>query len=296
MSAATLPSPTQVCLFIIALFVVCLAILLWQRFAPGTRQLRRLLKTLSPALARLIAADFAEQVLGAGETGPAMELNRLGLATARAFAVGRASGDELQGVRRALARAYGTEFIKVAGESRGGDHEPDLSDLARRLAGDGLIGDLPSDPVAVFAAERLRVAMTSGVAETFVVQAVAAACADRPKPMDAARCARGAWANQQEARVAASLVQGRGHTDPLAMPIQTAAPVPTRDGAELIPSQVDLARYFTKNGPAVLASLMNRGETTAGVVVAPVPALQADSSPSTLRYLGGSAWKENIAS
>jgi len=281
-------------LFIVGLFVVCVIIVAWQRFAPGTRKLRRLLKTLSPALARLIAADYAEQVLEAGEGGPAVELNRLGLATARGFAVGRASADELHAVGRALARAFGTEFTKVAGESSG-NYEVDLSALARRLAGDGLIANLPSDPVAVFGAERLQVAMTRGVAETYVVRAVAAACADQPKPMDAARYARGAWANEHEAP-AATAATGVLHADPLMVPVTAAEAAPTYDGAELIPSQVELARYFTKNGPTVLATLMNMGGTAGGVVVASVPAPPVHSGPSTIRYLGGSAWKENIAS
>jgi hypothetical protein len=263
MAASTLPSGPELLVIITGGILIWGAIALWQRFGPKNQTLHNLLSGLNPGLARLIAADYAEQVLSAGTDEGSMQLARLGIATARAFALGKATIDELRAVRRVLSRASGVDFTKVAGQVGTAavlmGAEPDLSSLARRLGSFELPADFVGETAISYAQERLQVSLPRRVASTLVVKAAACACADEPDPFDAARYARGAWKNKQTSQSMPGVSLGT------ALPVANvlwstragrAAIAGVRAGAGLIDSQIDLARDYTSNGPKIVASLM----------------------------------------
>jgi hypothetical protein len=240
-------------------------IMLWQRFGPKNRTLHGLLSRLSPELARLIAADYAEQVLSAGTDEGSMWAAHLGLAAARAFALGKATLDELHAVRRFLSRASGADFAKVAGQlgmmAAVGETRTDLSNLARRLGSFGLPADFAVNTAMTYADERLQVSLPFGVASMFVMKAVVCACADSPNPFKTAQYARGAWKNKQTAQTLPGVSLGTAL--PVANVLWSARAgrgtiAGARAGARLIDSQIDLAREYADNGPEIIASLKQR--------------------------------------
>jgi hypothetical protein len=206
-------------------------------------------------------------VLGAEPDEAVAQLAYLGLATARAYALGRATSADLHAVTRALSLAYGADFAKIAGQGAVGGAmlatEPDLVDLARRL---GVFG-FPAQPEAGGAVNsageklhdgRLHLSASAGGAGPFVGKAVACACADEPKPFLAAQYARGAWKNKQavEALRRAPLdlgLPGAGGLWSVRSGHSTIAGA--RSAAELVDSQIELAGHYAYSGPAALASL-----------------------------------------
>ncbi len=266
MSANGLPS--SIALLAIAIVAVLLsgAVILWHRFGPTSRTLHNLLDGLSPQFARLITADYAEQVLGAETDGALAQLAYLGLATSRAYALGRADLAELHAVTRALARAYGPDFAKVAGpgprDAWGPGvgvpaSEPDLVDLARRLGIFGFPADLGGDG-ADHGADKLHLAVSASTAGPSVGKAVACACADEPKPFLAAQYAREAWKNKQPVEGAQRPplnlgLPGAGGLWSVRSGHSTIAGA--RSAAELVDSQIELAGHYAYSGPAALASL-----------------------------------------
>jgi hypothetical protein len=266
MTASTLPSGPELLAIIAVATLITGGITLWHRFGPKNRALHDLLSRLNPELARLIAADYVEQVLGAVTDDGSMRLAHLGIATARAFALGKATSDELHAVRWVLSRAAGADLATSASKlgmiAVVSEAKPDLSSLASRLGSFGL-PDFAVNTAMTYADERLQVSLPPGLASMFVMKAVACACSDEPNPFHAAQYARGAWQNQQTAQ---------------AMPgvsLTTALPVANmvwsmrtgrstiagaRAGAGLIDSQIDLARDYAYNGPKIIASLLQRVE------------------------------------
>ncbi len=206
MSANALPSGIALLVIASVALLFTVGVVLWHRFGPTNRTLRNLLGGLSPQFARLITADYAEQVLGA-ETDPALaQLASLGLATSRAYALGRATAGELHAVTRALSRAYGPDFVKIAGlstvEGAVPPSEPDLVDLARRLGIFGFPADVDGGIAVTSTDEKLHLSVTAGAAGPFVGKAVACACAEEPKPFLAAQYARGGVEDQAGRRPA----------------------------------------------------------------------------------------------
>jgi hypothetical protein len=262
MSANALPS--GVALLVIASVAVAFAagVVVWHRSGPTNRTLHNLLDGLSPQFARLITADYAEQVLSAETDGALAQLAYLGLATSRAYAVGRATSAELHAVTRALSRAYGTDFAKIAGQSAVDcaipSSEPDLLDLARRLGIFGFLAEPGGGVAANYADEKLQLSVSNGGAGPFVGKAVACACADEPKPFLAAQYARGAWKNKQAVEVVPGaplnlgLSSGGGLWSVRSGHSTIAG---ARSAAELVDSQIELAGNYAYSGPAAIASL-----------------------------------------
>lgn len=265
MTASTLPSGPELLAIVAAAILIGGGMALWHRFGPKNRALHELLSRLNPQLARLIAADYVEQVLGAGTDEDSMRLAYLGIATARAFALGKATSDELHAVRRIVSRASGADLAIIAGQMGVteviSEARPDLSNLASRLGSFGLPADFAVDTVLTYADERLQVSRPRGIASMFVMKATACACADKPKPFDAAQCARGAWQNQQTAQTMP------GVSPATALPVANVlwsmrAGRSTIDGARagagLIDSQINLARDYASDGPKIIASLLQQ--------------------------------------
>jgi hypothetical protein len=207
-------------------------------------------------MARLIAADYAEQVVGAETDRTAMQLVHLGLETSRAFALGKATAADLEAVRRALSRVYGADFARIArlggaAEAEIPAYEADLSDLARRL---GVFG-FPAGPAGTtvgHADEKLHLSVSSGMAGAFVGKATACACAVEPKPLLAAQYARAAWKNRQTTTglPGASLGMGVPGGNVLGpMRAGRSSIAGARSGAELIDSQIELAGHYAYGGP-----------------------------------------------
>jgi hypothetical protein len=272
MSANALPSGVALLVIAVVALLFSVSVVLWHRFGPSKRTLNNLLEGLSPQFARLITADYAEQVLGAEPDEALAQLAYLGLATSRAYALGRASSADLHAVTRALSRAYGPDFAKIAGQGAVDGAmpatDPDLVDLARRLGVFGFSAQLGSGGVVNYADEKLHdeklhdekphLSVPAGGAGSFVGKAVACACADEPKPFLAAQYARGAWKNKQavEALRRAPLDLGL----PGAGGLWSARPghstiAGARSAAELVDSQIELAGHYAYSGPAALASL-----------------------------------------
>ena len=169
-------------------------------------------------------------------------------------------------MKRALSRAYGTDFAKIAGQAAldggvpGGGvpaGEPDLVDLARRLGifgfAAGLGGDGADDGV-----DKLHLPVPASTAGPFVGRAVACACADEPKPFLAAQYAREAWKNKQPVEGAQRPplnlgLPGAGGLWSVRSGHSTIAGA--RSAAELVDSQIELAGHYAYSGPAALASL-----------------------------------------
>jgi hypothetical protein len=266
MSANGLPSSIALLAIAIAAVLFSAAVIAWHRFGPTSRTLHNLLDGLSPQFARLITADYAEQVIGAETDGALAQLAYLGLVTSRAYALGRANLAELHAVTRALSRAYGTDFAKIAGKGApdgavpgGGvpDGEPDLVDLARRLGIFGFPADL-SNESADHRGDKLHLFVPSSTASPFVGKAVACACADEPKPFLAAQYAREAWKAKQPVagaqRPPLNLgLPGAGGLWSVRSGHSTIAGA--RSAAELVDSQIELAGHYAYSGPAALASL-----------------------------------------
>jgi hypothetical protein len=238
------------------------SVVLWHRFGPSNRTLHKLLEGLSPQFARLITADYAEQVLGAEPDEALAQLAYLGLATSRAYALGRATSADLHAVTRALSRAYGADFTKIAGQGAVDGAiqatEPDLTDLARRLGVFGFSSQLGGDGAVNYADKNLHLSVSAGGGGSLVGKAVACACADEPKPFLAAQFARGAWKNKQavEALRRAPLdlgLPGAGGLWSVRSGHSTIAGA--RSAAELVDSQIELAGHYAYSGPAALASL-----------------------------------------
>ncbi len=262
MSANALPSGIALLVIASVALLFTAGVVLWHRFGPANRTLHNLLDGLSPQFARLITADYAEQVLSAETDGALAQLAYLGLATSRAYALGRATAGELHAVTRALSRAYGTDFAKIAGlgtvEGAIPASEPDLVDLARRLGIFGFPAELDGGTAVTYTDEKLHLSVTAGAAGPFVGKAVACACADEPKPFLAAQYARGAWKNRQ----AVDPLPGASRN--VALP-RAGAMLSARSrrstiagagsAAELIDSQIELAGHYAYSGPAAIASL-----------------------------------------
>ena len=115
MSANALPSGIALLVIASVALLFAVGVVLWHRFGPTNRTLHTLLDGLSPQFARLITADYAEQVLGAETDGALAQLASLGLATSRAYALGRATAGRAPCRDAALSRAYGPDFAKIAG-------------------------------------------------------------------------------------------------------------------------------------------------------------------------------------
>jgi hypothetical protein len=314
MSANALPSGVALSLIAIVALSFSAGVVLWHRFGPSNRTLHNLLEGLSPQFARLITADYAEQVLGAEPDEAVAQLAYLGLATSRAYALGRATLPELHAVTRALSRAYGPDFAKIAGQGAVDDAmpegEPDLVDLARRLGVFGFPAQLGGGFAVNYAAdkrhpdklhsdklhadkghdgklndeklhdEKLHLSVPAGGAGPFVGKAVACACADEPKAFLAAQYARGAWKNKQavEAFRKAPLdlgLPGAGGLWSVRSGHSTIAGA--RSAKELIDSQIELAGHYAYSGPAALASL-TRANAQFG---------QAERSQAEQSQLGG---------
>ena len=167
---------------------------------------------------------------------------------------------------KALSRAYGTDFAKIAGTVNGAitvegaisAGEPDLVDLARRLGIFGFPAELGGGAAVDNAGEKLHLSVTSGIAGSFVGKAVACACADEPKPFLAAQYARGAWKNKQtaEALPGASPVADLSAAGTMwSVRSGRSTIAGARSGAELIDSQIELAGHYAYSGPAAIASL-----------------------------------------
>jgi hypothetical protein len=261
MSANALPSGIALLVIASVALLFAVGVVLWHRFGPTNRTLHTLLGGLSPQFARLITADYAEQVLGA-ETDPALaQLASLGLATSRAYALGRATAGELHAVTRALSRAYGPEFAKIAGlstvEGAVPPSEPDLVDLARRLGIFGFPAEVDGGTAVTSTDEKLRLSVTAGAAGPLVGKAVACACADEPRPFLAAQYARGAWKTRQ------AVDPLPGASPNVALPRAGAmlssrsrrSAIAAGSAAELIDSQIELAGQYAYSGPAAIASL-----------------------------------------
>ncbi|MGD0810119.1 MAG: hypothetical protein ABSA91_10475 [Acidimicrobiales bacterium] len=271
MKANTLPSSIALLSIASVALIFSVGLVLWHRFGPTNRTLHNLLSGLSPQFARLITADYAEQVLGAETDGALAQLAYLGLATSRAYALGRATSAELHAVTRALSVAYGADFAKIAGkrgtertegtegtEGAAPAREPDLVDLARRLGILGFPAELGSGLAPNDADEKLHLSASAGAAGAFVGKAVACACADDPKPFLAAQYARGAWKNKQAVdavrRAPLDLgLPGAGGLWSVRSGHSTIAGA--RSAAELVDSQIELAGHYAYSGPAALASL-----------------------------------------
>jgi hypothetical protein len=271
MTASTLPSGRELLVIIAVAILFTGAITLWHRFGPKNRALHDLLSRLNPKLARLIAADFVEQVLGAGSAGGSMRLAHLGIATARAFALGKATSDELHAVRRAVSRVAGSDVATGAGKlvtmAAVSEARADLSSLASRLGSFGLPADLAVNTAMTYADERLQTSLPSGLAGMFVMKAVACSCADQPDPFHAAQYARGAWQNQQTAQAMPGV--SLGTAIPVANVVWSTRAVRStiagaRAGAGLIDSQIDLARDYAYNGSKIIASLLQRIDSIRG--------------------------------
>jgi hypothetical protein len=267
MSANALPSGVALLVIAVVALMFSIGVVLWHRFGPSNRTLNNLLEGLSPQFARLITADYAEQVLGAETDEALAQLAYLGLATSRAYALGRATSADLHAVTRALSRAYGADFTKIAGQRAVDGALPatgtDLSDLARRLGVFGFSAQLGGDGAVNNAAEKLHdeklhLSVPAGGAGSFVGKVVACACADEPKPFLAAQYARGAWKNKQAVetlrRAPLDLgLQGAGGLWSVRSGHSTIAGA--RSAKELIDSQIELAGHYAYSGPAALASL-----------------------------------------
>jgi hypothetical protein len=262
MSANALPSGVALSMIAVVALLFSASVVLWHRFGPSNRTLHKLLEGLSPQFARLITADYAEQVLGAEPDEALAHLAYLGLATSRAYALGRATSADLHAVTRALSRAYGADFTKIAGpgavDRTMPATEPDLTDLARRLGVFGFSSQLGGDGAVNDADKSLHLSVSAGGAGSFVGKAVACACADEPKPFLAAQFARGAWKNKQavEALRRAPLdlgLPGAGGLWSVRSGHSTIAGA--RSAAELVDSQIELAGHYAYSGPAALASL-----------------------------------------
>jgi hypothetical protein len=265
MTASTLPSGPELLAIIAAAILIGGGIALWHRFGPKNRTLHELLSRLNPELARLIAADYVEQVLGAGTDEGSMRLAYLGIATARAYALGKATLDELHAVRRIVSRASGADFAMIVGQMGVtqviSEAKPDLSNLASRLGSFGLPADFALNTVLTYADERLQVSLPHAAASMCVMKATACACADKPRPFDAAQCARGAWQNKQTAQAMPGV--SLGTAVPVANMLWSTRAVRStvvgaRAGTGLIDSQIDLARHYAYNGPKIIASLLQR--------------------------------------
>jgi hypothetical protein len=274
MTASTLPSGLALLAIIAVAILITGGITVWHRFGPKHRALHDLLSRLNPVLARLIAADFVDQVLGAGTDEGSMRLAQLGVATARAFALGKATPDELRAVQHVLLRASGADFAKVAGQMGLteviSEVRPDLSNLAGRLGRFGLPADFAANTAMSYADERLQVLRPHAIAGMFVMKAVVCACADEPNPFHAAQYARGAWQNQHTAQ--AMPVVSLGTAIPVAnvawsMRAGRSVIAGARAGAGLIDSQIDLARSYASNGSEIVASLLQRVRNVGGEVV-----------------------------
>jgi len=262
MSANALPSGIALLVIASVALLFTVGVVLWHRFGPTNRTLHNLLGGLSPQFARLITADYAEQVLGAETDAGLAQLASLGLATSRAYALGRATAGELHAVTRALSRAYGPDFAKIAELRTVEDaipaSEPDLVDLARRLGIFGFPADVDGGIAVTSTDEKLHLSVTAGAAGPFVGKAVACACADEPKPFLAAQYARGAWKNRQ------AVDPLPGAPPNVALP-RAGAMLSARSrrstiagagsAAELIDSQIELAGHYAYSGPAAIASL-----------------------------------------
>ena len=270
MSANALPSGIALLVIASVALLFTVGVVLWHRFGPTNRTLHNLLDGLSPQFARLITADYAEQVLGAETDGALAQLAYLGLATSRAYALGRATAGELHAVTRALSRAYGPDFAKIAGLGTVEDaipaSEPDLVDLARRLGIFGFPAEVDGATPVTSTDEELHLSVTAGAAGPFVGKAVACACADDPKPFLAAQYARGAWKNRQ------AVDPSPGAPPNVALP-RAGAMLSSRSrrstiagagsAAELVDSQIELAGHYAYSGPAAIASL-NRANSQFG--------------------------------
>jgi hypothetical protein len=262
MSANALPSGVALLSIAVVALLFAAGVVLWHRFGPSNRTLHKLLEGLSPQFARLITADYAEQVLGAETDEALAQLAYLGLATSRAYALGRATSADLHAVTRALSRAYGPDFAKIAGQGAVDGAMPvsetDLVDLARRLGVFGFPAQLSGGGAVNYADERLRLSAPGGGAGHLVAKAVACACADEPKPFLAAQYARGAWKNKQAVqafrRAPLDLgLPGAGGLWSLRSGHSTIAGA--RSAKELVDSQIELAGHYAYSGPAALASL-----------------------------------------
>jgi len=270
MSANALPSGIALLVIASVALLFTVGVVLWHRFGPTNRTLHNLLDGLSPQFARLITADYAEQVLGAETDAALAQLAYLGLATSRAYALGRATAGELHAVTRALSRAYGPDFAKIAGLGTVEDaipaSEPDLVDLARRLGIFGFPAEVDGATPVTSTDEELHLSVTAGAAGPFVGKAVACACADDPKPFLAAQYARGAWKNRQ------AVDPSPGAPPNVALP-RAGAMLSSRSrrstiagagsAAELVDSQIELAGHYAYSGPAAIASL-NRANSQFG--------------------------------
>lgn len=265
MTASTLPSGPELLAIVAGAILITGGIVLWHRFGPKNRTLHELLSNLNPELARLIAADYVEQVLSAGTDEGSMRLAHFGIATARAFALGKATRDELHAVRRVLSGASGADLAMIAGQIGMteviSEARPDLSNLASRLGSFGLPADFAVNTAMTYADEKLQVSRPSGIASMFVMKAVACTCADEPNPFHAAQYARGAWQNMQTAQTMPGVSLGT------ALPVANvlwstwagrSTIAGARAGAGLIDSQIDLARHYADNGPKIIASLLQR--------------------------------------
>ncbi len=262
MSANALPSGIALLVIASVALLFTAGVVLWHRFGPTNRTLHNLLDGLSPQFARLITADYAEQVLGAESDAALAQLAYLGLATSRAYALGRATAGELHAVTLVLSRAYGTDFAKITGlgtvEGAIPASETDLVDLARRLGIFGFPAELGGGGAVTYTDEKLHLSVTAGAADPFVGKAVACACADEPKPFLAAQYARGAWKNKQ------AVDPLPGGSPNVALP-RAGAMLSARSrrstiagagsAAELIDSQIELAGHYAYSGPAAIASL-----------------------------------------
>jgi hypothetical protein len=272
MSANALPSGVALAAIALVAVLFTASVVVWHRFGPKNRTLHNLLGGLSPQFARLITADYAEQVLSAEPDGALAQLAYLGLATSRAYASGRASLDELHAVARALSRAYGADFAKIAGLANLGEESsvrgPDLVDLARRLGLLGFSADFVGHPVLDLGEDRpaehkpaehkLHLSVTSAGSGAFVGKAVACACAEEPKPFLAAQYARAAWKNRQSNEVGSVGLPGMpsaGATTAWSVPAGRSTVVGPRSGAELIDSQIELAGHYAYSRPPAMASV-----------------------------------------
>ena len=262
MRANALPSGIPLLVIASVALTFTVGVLLWHRFGPTNRTLRNLLAGLSPQFARLITADYAEQVVCAETDAALAQLAYLGLATSRAYALGRATTAELHAVTRALSQAYGADFAKIAGRGRVEGEiaasEPDLVDLASRLGVFGFPTELGGGAAFNHADERLHLSVTTSAAGPFVGKAVACACADEPKPFLAAQYARGAWKNKQVVEGLAGATHNatlHGASGLWLVRSGRGTIGGAMSSAELIDSQIELAGHYAYSGPAAIASL-----------------------------------------
>jgi len=295
MSANALPSGVALLSIAVVALMFSAGVVLWHRFGPSNRTLHKLLEALSPQFARLITADYAEQVLGAEPDEALAQLAYLGLATSRAYAMGRATSADLHVVTRALSRAYGPDFAKIAGQGAVDGtmqaSEPDLVDLARRLGVFGFPAQLGGGDGVNCAVERLQLSVPGGGTSPLVAKAVACACADEPKPFLAAQFARGAWKNKQSVKALRSApldlgLPGAGGLWSVRSGHSTIAGA--RSAKELIDSQIELAGHYAYSGPAALASLTRASGQFGQAEQSQPEQSQAEQSQAEQSQLGGS--------